>query len=223
MEQLRIIYSKSKESTYVEKEDLEKIFEEAFKRAKIEIAYFSKKPDLTFVDPLPIGIESTGEILETSLVEHIQVSYFIKQMNNVLPSGITVLSAEYLKGDNTSVEGRVYGSTYLIDFVYDEKKIVGKTQKQIDNMIAYYKEKMAEFLEQREIQVLKKSNNRMEIDDIKPYIIFYEFLIDSSLEISVATNKNIQIRPSDIMNGYSEYINEPMNYKSKRTKILYNN
>ncbi len=224
MEKLRVVYSKSKEAVFLSHLDLVRIFGQALQRANISIEYskgYNPKPELTFAHPLSVGIESTGEIAEIILSEYVEIPYFIKQMNQALPSGITVLAAEYVDINEKSLMSRVYGATYLITFIYDEDKLKEKTKKEIENIKKDYQKKMDKFLSQRSILVLKKSKDRVERIDIKTQIINYEFTLDGSLEITVSTGSKNNLKPEFIMSGYNEFIEENMEYEVKRTKILF--
>lgn len=224
MERLRVVYSKSKETIYLSHLDTIRIFEQALTRAQILVEYskgFNPRPELVFAHPLSLGIESTGEVVDIFLAENVAISYFIREMNKVLPAGITILSAEYVPIDEKSIMSRVYASTYLISFVNNEDKFAGKTKREIENMRKNYKEKMDKFLSQNEILVLKKSKNRMERIDIKPMIIVYDFNLDYDLEVTVATGSKSNLKPDSIMTGFIEYIDEKIPYTIKRTKIVY--
>ena len=224
MEKLQIIYSKSKEAAYLSHLDVMKVFEQALSRANIPVMFsngFNPRPELVFAHPLSVGIESTGEILEVKLLEHVEISYLVRQLNRVLPNGLTVLSAEYVSLNSKSIMSRVYGATYIITLVYNDEIFKDKTKSQIENIKNSYKNKMEEFLEQKNILVLKKSKNRMERIDIKSQIITYDFTLDGSLEITVLAGSKSNLKPATIMTGYKEYINEEIEYDAKRTKILY--
>ena len=225
MEKLRVIYSKSKEAIYLSHLDISKVFQQALIRADMSVEYskgFNPRPDLVFAHPLSVGIESTGEVVEIVLTEKIDIPYFIKQMNKVMPSGITILAAEYISMLEKNIMSRVYAATYLITFIYDEEKFKDKTKREIEDLKKYYQKKMNEFLNQREILVLKKSNDRMDRIDIKTQIFDFEFLLDGTLEITVSTGSKSNLKPDFIMSGYNEFIDEQMDYEVKRTRILYN-
>ena len=224
MENLRIVFSKSKDATFLTHLDVMNIFEQAFIRADIKIKYTEKKkpkPMITFADPLPKGIESVGEVMEVCLEESIDISYFVKDINKVLPSGITVLNAENVNNTDNNIMDRVYASTYLISLIYDDKIFIDKTPRQIEELKLNYKNKLQEYLDQDEILFLKKSKTRMERIDIKPDIINFDFLIDGSLEITVCSGLRKKLDPNNIMTGYREFISENIGYNLKRTKILY--
>lgn len=224
MENLRVIFSKSKDAIFLTHIDVMKIFEEAFIRADIKIKYTEKKnskPLITFADPLPRGIESIGEVMEVCLVEKLDIPYFVKEINKVLPAGVTVLNAEYAIDDGISIMDKVYASTYLISLIYDNNKFIDKTPRQIEEMKKSYQNKLKEYLERDYLLVLKKSKTRMERIDIKHDIINFDFLIDGSLEITVCSGLRKKLEPSNIMIGFNEYIAENIGYNLKRTKILY--
>ncbi len=224
MNNLRIVFSKSKDAIFLTHIDVSNIFEQAFIRADIKIKYTEKKslkPIIVFADPLPKGIESVGEIVEVNLQEKLDIPYFVKQINSVLPSGLTVLSAEYFEDDGVSIMEKVYASTYLVSLIYDERKFVDKTPRKIEEMKNKYISNLKDYLEQDRISVVKKTKTRMERIDIKPDIINFDFLIDGSLEITVCSGLRRKLDISNLMKGYFEYISENLNYNVKRTRILY--
>lgn len=224
MEKLRVIYSKSKEAIYLSHLDTLKVFCEALARANIPVEFskgYNPRPEITFAHPLSVGIESTGEIFEVILSEYVEAPYFIKQMNNVLPSGLTILSVDYVAMNEKNIMSRVYASTFLITFIYSEEKLKDKTKREIEDIKKYYKKQMEKYLAQRNILVLKKSKDRMERIDIKTQIINSEFILDGSLEITVSSGSKKNLKPSFIMDGYNEFIDEKMEYEVKRTRILY--
>lgn len=224
MKKLRVIYSKSKEAIYLSHLDMIRVFETSLARANILVEHtkgYNPRPELVFAHPLSVGIESTGEIFEVSLVEDLEIPYFIRELNKVLPSGVTVLSAECINNDEKNIMSRVYAATYIIDLVYPEDKISKLNKREIEDLKDDYKKKMDEYLSQENILVLKKSKDRMERIDIRPQIIVYDFTLDRGLEITVSTGSRDNLKPDTIMAGYREYINEDIKYNVKRTKILY--
>lgn len=224
MNSLRIVFSKSKNAVFLTHIDVFNIFEQAFIRADIKIKYTEKKnskPIIVFADPLQKGIESVGEIVEVKLEEKLDIPYFVKQINSVLPSGLTVLNADYYEDDNVNIMEKVYASTYLVSLIYDEENFVDKTPRQIEEIKMSYINNLKKYLEQDKISVVKKSKNRMERIDIKSDIINFDFLLDGSLEITVCSGLRKRLDISNLMDGYFEYISEKLEYNVKRTKILY--
>ncbi len=223
MQKVRITYSKSKEAIYISHYDLFKTFEKIFKRADVLVSYSEKnpnKPEMLFVNPLEEGIESIGEILEVILQERYPLPFLIRQLNSVVPSGITILSAEYVNIEEPSLVNRVYAGVYQFEYIFDDM-FEGKNKKEIEDIKEWYKNKMKEYLSQNEILVLKKSKDRMERIDIKPQIIGYTFLLDLSIQITLKIGKIENLKPDYIMYGFSEFIDKEVPYELKRIKILY--
>ena len=202
---MRIVFSKSKNAVFLTHIDVFNVFEQAF----------------IFADPLPKGIESVGEIVEVKLEEKLDIPYFVKQINSVLPSGLTVLNAEYYEDDNVNIMEKVYASTYLISLIYDNNKFIDKTPRQVEEIKRNYINNLKKYLEQDKISIVKKSKSRMERIDIKSDIINFDFLLDGSLEITVCSGLRKKLDISNLMDGYFEYISEKLNYNVKRTRILY--
>lgn len=223
MYKLRITYSKSKEAMYISHLDLISVIERAFRRLDIKVAYsngFNPRPNITFAAPLSVGVESTGELFEIVIEEHLDIPYVIKNLNNELPSGIIILNAEYVPMDDKNIMAKSYASIYEIRIIYNEEELAKKTKKEVEELKKWYKDSMDEYLQQPNILVLKKSKNRMERIDIKPGVIDYEFLIDGALKVSLYTGQNGNVKPDNIMIGFMEYISKELDYEIKRIKIL---
>lgn len=224
MEKVRFIYSKSKEAKYISHSDLPKVFEKIFKRAGISISYSkssSAKPEISFASQLPITFESIGEIVEVIINEKYPIAFLIREVNKVVPSGITILSAEYVELAGADIIYKVYGSIYEIECIHEDKVFIDKNPKQVEEIKKWYKEKMNEYLSQEYILVLKKSKDRMERIDIKPQILGFTFSLDSNLQVTVSTGLKDNLNPDYIMAGFDEYINQELDYNVKRIKILY--
>ena len=210
MERIRVIYSKSKNAIFYDTKDLVCIFEESLKRANIKFNYINDQPDFTFAYPLPIGIESIYEILDIVIEEEVQSSYFIKQLNNNLPKGITCLNAEYIDLNSKSIEMSIFA-----------KDFENKTNTQIQQIKDYNIKKFKEYLDEEQILVLKKQDDRLERIDIKNNIKDYNILLDGGIEITVDTGARSNMQINDLMVGFKEYVGKTIPYTIRRTKILY--
>ena len=235
MIKLRVTYSKSKEAIYLSHLNMLDVFESSFKRAGIELQYsdgFTKRPEIVFASPLTVGIESTGEILEIKLIEKIDIPFFIREVNKVLPPAVTILSAEYVKEDEKNIMARVFASIYTIEIIYEDDKFKDKTAKEIEDIKLFYKNKLQSYLSQSRILVDKevkinskdKKNNKIDKEeqiDIKPRIKNFEFLFNGKLEVTVDSGSNSNLKPDAIMQGFIKYLNEEIEYKVKREKIMF--
>ena len=227
MIKLRVTYSKSKEAIYLSHLNMLDVFESSFKRAEIELEYsdgFTKRPEIVFASPLSVGIESTGEILEIELKEKIDIPFFIREVNKVLPPAITILGAEYVKENEKNIMARVFASIYTIEIIYDDEIFKDKSVKEIEVYKKGYSDKLEKYLNQSRILIDKeKQSNEEEKEkiDIKPKIKNYEFLFNGKLEITLDSGSNSNLKPDTVMQGFINYLNENIEYKIKREKIMF--
>jgi hypothetical protein len=72
------------------------VFRRAFSRAGIALKYsegFNPHPIISIVLPCPLGHASYCELLDVTLADDFGFSGLCERLNNALPSGLTVLSA----------------------------------------------------------------------------------------------------------------------------------
>lgn len=220
MEKIRFTYSKSKLALYLTNDDLIRLFEKTFKKANIEIDYYKKNsPKIELASPLELGVESVGEIAEVVLKESVDISYFVKILNDNLPNGITILSASKVEPlDLVKLPAKVVSSDYKIKINYIKEILENKTTTEINYLEKGYQDKMKEYLGSDEVLVTKKSKNRLEKVNIKPLILDYKYNFNT-LDVTVVSNEKENLRPETIMEGFSEYIDSKVYFDAKRTKI----
>ena len=215
MEKIRFTYSKSKLALYLTNDDLIRLFEKTFKKAKIEIDYYKKNsPKIELASPLELGVESVGEIAEVVLKESVDTSYFVKILNDNLPNGITILSASKVEPlDLVKLPAKVVSSDYEIKINYIKEILENKTTTEINYLEKGYQDKMKEYLGSDEVLVTKKSKNRLEKVNIKPLILDYKYNFNT-LDVTVVSNEK-----ENLMEGFSEFIDSKVYFDAKRTKI----
>lgn len=220
MNKVRITYTKSKEAAYIPYKDLKQVIEKAFVRSGIYVIYTKENEPLIHLAYSVIqGVESTAEIFDIELQEHVDIPFIVKALNQELPSGMVILTAEYIDENVTPIDKSVYGLTYEI--TPDFGDISKLTNREIADKRKWYRQALEEYLAEGAILVLVKSTQRSERINIKSAILDYEILINDALKITISTNTDYTFNPSYIMDGFKEYINQDMNYYIKRTKILY--
>lgn len=96
MKTVRIIFSKTDRAKYVSHLDLMRSMTRAMRRSEIPLWYtegFNRHPYLTFAAPLSLGQEGLRESMDIRLEEDMDYVRLIQRLNEVLPQGITVVSA----------------------------------------------------------------------------------------------------------------------------------
>lgn len=221
MNKLRLTYTKAKASTFLTHKEQLKVLERALVRAGVNLVYDKdKKAKMTSAIPLFYGMESTSEICDVLIEESIDTVFVVRSLNKMLPVGMVLMSAECINDDDDiCISDRVYAVTYEIipEFANIEKM----THKQYEDLKTWYKNTLRWYLEEPMVLVLLKLPERNERIDIKKDILEYEIMINSSLRITVITNKNYIFNPNCIMDGLIEQTDRTLNYSIKRIKILY--
>lgn len=222
MYKIRIYYSKCKEAMYFSHNDIVKIFERSLNRANIYIKYtqgFTQKPDIIFAHPLEIGQESVGEICDIFLEENIDASTFVKLLNNSLPNGIAILSAEYIESEEKNLMNLVYSSIYEINLEYNDPMFVNLDRVELESAKRILKDKFLLYILQEKILVMKKSKYRMERIDIKPDILSYDLENDYKIILELSSGLENNLKPELVMQGFEEFIDRDLSYNVKRLKI----
>ena len=220
MFKVRVTYTKSKEASFIPEKDLKHVIETALIRTGIYVIYTKdNEPDIEFADTIALGIESTAEICDINLKEHIEPAFMIKGLNSELPIGMVVLTAEYLSDMDIPISKASYAVTYEITPNLGDR--LSMTNREYEDRRKWYKFRMEEYLQDTAILVLVKSQDRSERIDIKPAIISWEIHINDALRITISKDTEYIFNPNYIMDGFKEFIDHDIEYTIKRTKILY--
>jgi radical SAM family uncharacterized protein/radical SAM-linked protein len=94
-EKLKISFSKRGSAKYFGHLEMVKIFLRAIRRAEIPVKYsngFHPKPNISFEDPLPVGLESLRETFYLSAEKSIEPALVVERLNKHLPEGLRILN-----------------------------------------------------------------------------------------------------------------------------------
>ncbi len=95
----RIQFAKRGYACFLSHLDILRIFERAFRRAQINLAYskgFNPRPKIAFAQPLALGVQSTAEFFDVEILNPVKGS-LVKKLNSVLPEGIKIKNAYLIK------------------------------------------------------------------------------------------------------------------------------
>ncbi len=179
-----------------------KVFERAVRRANIPIVMsegFNPHPKLSILLALGVGIAGLDEVLELELLESIPSEILIERLNQQLPEGIRILSAEIIPH---SPKGSVSDITYDIVF------------KDTTHFKAL---KICEFLQESSIIVNRTKDGRQKSFNIRPSI--QEIVVKhNGLSLNLKMTSEGMARPEEILHALC--VNEEkMFYEIVRTKI----
>ncbi len=217
---IRAKYTKKGDLVYLSHLDLVRLFERAFRRAGVPLAFtqgFNPHPMISFAAPLSVGISSEAEYFDVMLSEPLSTVEFISSMNNTLPSDIQILQALQLdeKPVNALMQEAalmVYSVTFSLEQPFQNNKLA---------------ESLDFFLNQSEMIVQKKGKDgsgkgkkgfgkrkKMKQVDILPYI--HSFVIKhqeddaAELLLHIKVFDQATIKPLLIFNKWVEVSDVPV-------------
>src|SRR5512138_414428 len=93
MQRLRIKFNRGPEIKFISHLDIVRLWQRAFNRAGIEIAYssgFTPHPRISLAAPLPLGVTSEAELMDVFIIKGVAPHFFVSAVNQQLPPGLKV-------------------------------------------------------------------------------------------------------------------------------------
>lgn len=177
--------------------DVMRYFQKVMRRAGIPIAFtggYSPHMIMSFASPLGIGLESDGEYLDIELTEPISSVRTVQKMNEAGTDGIEVLSVRKI-----SDEKKMTGMTILSASDY---KII--PERYCSVLFPDWQNKFTEFMNRKEIKVVKQTKRSERELDIRPLIYKWHFE-DSNIIVRVASGSSENLKPELILETFLKF------------------
>ena len=164
---LAVRFSKEAPVRFVSHLDLLRLFQRAFKRAKLPLAYsqgFNPHPLLSFATALSVGMTSECEYLDVTLTEYMDPSSFIESVSPALPEGVRILDAFDLGESRKSLTSAMKTAEYRAIVTYSRPVGADELNKALNELLS------------NEIVVMKKTKGGIKPVDIRPMVISVDVL-----------------------------------------------
>jgi radical SAM-linked protein len=118
MQRLRIKFSRGPEIKFISHLDIVRLWQRAFMRAGIEIAYssgFSPHPKISLAAPLPLGVTSEAELMDIFCIKGVAPHFFVSAVNQQLPPGMTVDKVYPISFEWPSLQSQVSQAEYKVE------------------------------------------------------------------------------------------------------------
>lgn len=122
---LRVRFSKTGDARFLGHLELMTVLKRAFNRLKTPVAWsqgFHPQMKLAMSPPLPLGLESEWEYFDLVLSSPVDEEAFLLQLNDVLPAGLVILSAESVDRDTPSLYSSAASIRYRATFWTDRRR-----------------------------------------------------------------------------------------------------
>ena len=137
VQRLRVTFARGEEMKYITHLDLMRFWERALRRASIPLAYsegFSPSPRLALAAPLPVGVTSSGELMDVYLAQRITPQHFIKAVSQQVTPGIARLEVREVGLGLPSLQSQVRWSEYQVDVPTDRS--VDEVRRAVADLLA---------------------------------------------------------------------------------------
>lgn len=213
MQEIRLRFSKTDTAKYISHLDINRAFQRALSRAKIELWYtegFNPHPYMSFSLPLSLGVESLCENVDIRILNDISHEEIKSKMNAVLPNGIRIVDVY----DDFMDSSEIAYSDYVYKFEFKDNETALK--------------RIEDVLNQDEILALKKGKKGkkriMKETDIKQFINKYNISIRDNqivLNIRLLAGPDKNLNPSLLFDTIIRLIDMDFEYKSiSRIRLL---
>ncbi|MGN0398968.1 MAG: TIGR03936 family radical SAM-associated protein [Blautia sp.] len=194
---VRVKFAKEGVMKFIGHLDIMRYFQKAVKRAGLDAAFsegFSPHMIMSFAAPLSVGITSTGEYFDMELKSASSSKEMVKALNHTMADGMRILSIRQVEeGKAGKAMSLVAAADYLVTF-REGKEPEGD-----------WKQRLAKFLEQPEIKIVKKTKKSEKEVDIRPFIYDMRLEGDSILmQLAAGSVKNT--KPELVMEAFASYV-----------------
>jgi radical SAM family uncharacterized protein/radical SAM-linked protein len=188
----RITYTKLGRAAYLGHLELKQILERAFRRAELPLKYsegFRPEPRISYSSPIPLGTESTAEVLDVRLTENLQAQEIIDRVNPLLPPGVALYSVKLIDPGAESISASVTGARYRVDLSHLQRRF---TTDEISVLIGG-------FLSSSEIPFSKERKGKTRSVNMRDFVQSIQLREDGQLEITTRTIRELQVRVAQIL------------------------
>ena len=117
MIRIRFSHSKSGALRYTGNLDMQKVWERAFRRARLPLAYsqgFHPQPRNNQACPLPLGFTSTAEMLDVWLTDDLPLDQVLAAIETAVPDGLKIQTVETIDLHAPALQTQVDTADYIV-------------------------------------------------------------------------------------------------------------
>ena len=158
---LCVVFTKGPEVRFVSHLDVQRLFQRAFRRAKLPLAFsqgFNPHPLVSFATALSVGMTSSGEYLDVTLTRDVSPEEFIEAVAPVLPAGVGIAEAFDMLESRKSLTSAMRSAEYTAVVTFSEPVDEGRLSSAVTELLS------------GEIVIQKKTKGGIKPTDIRPWV-----------------------------------------------------
>lgn len=212
----RLIFEKKGRARYISHLDLMRAFQRVFKRAGIPLWYtqgFNPHAYLMFPLALPLGTDSSVEVLDIALIEELEPEELCRRINECMPEGLRIVYGRILSAQTPHMK-----HTEIASAEYSIRLVTDRTPEETA-------EAFRSFLSAEKIEVEKRTKKRgINRVDIKPHITLISLDTDESgtnISLRLPAGTEFNLNTGVVMDAFAERFEGKIDsVYTTRTKIL---
>lgn len=212
---IRIKFRKTGNVKYIGHLDVMRYFQKLFRRAEIDIKYtqgFHPHPVMSFASPLGVGMESFGEYLDLEVNTTLPPQEAIRVCNESSVEGIQLTEYVILPEGSKNAMSLVSAADYR--YLFRENIPDAGKQK-------VWQEKLASYLEQPSIMVVKKTKKSEKEIDIRPAIYQMKWCEEQpGFFLQLSAGSVLNIKPELVLTDFFSFAGETFDpYAFRRIRL----
>lgn len=204
-------YKRDDRVKYISHLDFIRTFHRTVRRAGLLMSFsqgFNPHPVMTIAMPLSVGVTSDSEYIKIGFAEDYAEEEIKERLNSALPCGFEILKVRKTEGKELDF-AKLDRAVYNVELEWSGNGFDAK-----------------EFLENKELKVMKKSKSGVKEADIRQYI--YDFTVnnqsESKMEITMclAAGNEYNLKPDTVIDAMEKYTDgfKVEFFATHRAKIL---
>jgi radical SAM family uncharacterized protein/radical SAM-linked protein len=188
----RMTYTKTGRASFLGHLELKRLIERAFRRADLPMRYssgFNPEPKIAYSSPIPLGVESTAEILDLELIEPVEADELVERANAQMPEGLVVYNARLVSPGTPSIAASVSKIRWRVDLRGTDAKPAA----------VELQERIADFMAKKDIPFDKVRKDRVRRVNMRGFVDAMELLEDGKIELTTNVLSELQIRASQVV------------------------
>jgi len=137
MQRLRLKFSRGEELKFLSHLDLMRLWERAFRRAGIPLAYsegFTPHAHIALAAPLLVGVTSEAELMDVSLSKWVSPQTVTTKIEKQLPRGITLLDVRTVGLNVPSLQSQVKFVDYKVEI--ETEKTTNEVERELKSFLS---------------------------------------------------------------------------------------
>jgi radical SAM-linked protein len=186
---VRITYAKQGMLRYTGHLDLQRVWERALRRSGLPIVFsqgFNPLPKLQLAGALPLGIESSCEVMDFWLGEHLDLLKIAQTLKAALPPGMDISDVREVDLHSPALETQLKSAEYKVSFNYPVDRV--ELEKKVADLLA--------------VDTLPRER-RGKAYDLRPLVEGLRVEPDGGLWMKLAVRPGATGRPEEVLSVFT--------------------